>query len=278
MKKLLLASTALVACVAAAGANAADLPAPVYKAPASAPAYNWTGTYGGLNLGYGWGTADDAQLGPSGDAASRVFWNPAFIAGAAPSRFQLAPSGVIGGAQLGYNWQFGTWVWGLEADFQGANITDSQSISTAGGGAFAPGSFSSSQNLDFLGTVRGRVGYTPVDRWLIYATGGLAYGQVNYNLSFNFPGSNDFQSIATSRTDVGWTLGAGLEWALDGKWTAKAEYLYVDLGDRTFASVPGGRAANLATTLSETFENRYSIVRVGLNYKLDWSGPLTARY
>jgi outer membrane immunogenic protein len=277
MKNLLRASAALVACVVAVGANAADLPAPIYKAPPIAPAYSWTGSYGGLNLGYGWGSAYDAQLAPSGDAASRTFWNPAFIAGAAPSRFHLAPNGVIGGAQLGYNWQYGTWVWGIEADVQGANITDSQSINTAVAG-FVPGSFSSGQNLDFLGTVRGRLGYTPVDRWLIYATGGLAYGHVNYNLSFNVPGSNDFQSIATSNTDVGWTLGAGLEWALAGNWTAKAEYLYVDLGDRTFASVPSGRAANLATTLSETFENRYSIVRVGLNYKLDWSIPLTARY
>ena len=277
MKTLLLASAALVACVAAVGANAADLPAPVYKAPAFAPAYNWTGPYGGLNLGYGWGSAYDAQLGPSGDAASRMFWNPAFIAGAAPSRFNLAPNGVIGGAQLGYNRQFGAWVWGIEADFQGANISDSQSINTAVAG-FAPGSFASGQNLDFLGTARGRLGYTPVDRWLIYATGGLAYGHVNYNLSFNFPGSNDFQSIATSNTDVGWTLGGGFEWALGSNWTAKAEYLYVDLGDRTFTSAPAGRAANLATTLSETFENRYSIVRVGLNYKLDWNIPLTARY
>ena len=247
---------------------AADLGArPVYKAPPMvAPAFSWTGFYIGANAGYGWGD-ESSTLAPSGDAASQAFWNPSFAAGAAPSAFGYSPNGFIGGGQIGYNYQFSpNWVAGLEADFMGASISGSQAINTNVVGFF-PGSFTSSQKLDFLGTVRGRIGFTPADRWLAYVTGGLAYGDVQYNLNFAFPGSNDFHSINTSSTNIGWTIGGGLEWAIWQNWSLRAEYLYVDLGNQTFTSVPSGRAANLATTLTETFENKYNIVRAAVNFR-----------
>ena len=267
MKKFWLGSAALIAIMAGGSAGAADLSRPVYKAPpALAPVYSWTGCYIGGNVGGGWGD-QTANLAPSSDAASQAFWNPAFNAGAAPSAFKYTTDGVIGGAQVGCNYQTGSFVWGVEADFDGANITGSESISTSGIAPFVPGSFSSSQKLDYLGTVRGRLGFTPADRWLVYATGGLAYGETKYNLNFAFPGSDDFHSISASNTSTGWTAGAGVEWAFWANWSVKAEYLYVDLGDSTFTSTPSGRAANLATTLTEKFENKYNIVRAGLNYK-----------
>jgi len=275
VKKFWLGSVALFASVLGGSALAADLGSPVYKAPPApfvAP-YSWTGCYIGGNVGGGWGD-QSSSLAPGTDAP---FWIPAFSAGAAPSAFSYNTEGVIGGGQIGCNYQTGSFVWGVEADFDGANITGSESISTAIA-PFVPGTFSSSQKLDYLGTVRGRLGFTPADRWLVYATGGLAYGETKYNLNFAFPGTDDFQSISASNTSTGWTAGGGVEWAFWSNWSLRAEYLYVDLGDSTFTSVPSGRAANLASNLTEKFENKYNIVRLGLNYKFDWGAPVVSRY
>lgn len=268
MKKLSFSSSAVAVFVAAGSAFAADIPAPAYKAPVMAPiaAYSWTGCYIGGNGGYGWGS-NSASLRPSSDPASQAFWNPAFNAGAAPSTFSYTTTGGIAGGQIGCNYQVNSFVVGLEADLDWANITGSQTINTSGVPGFVPGFFSSGQTLDWLGTVRGRLGFTPADRWLVYVTGGLAYGQTSYNLNFAFPGSNDFHTISASNTNAGWTVGGGVEWAFWNNWTVKAEYLYVDLGNQTFTSVPSGRAPNLATTLTETFQNRTNIVRVGVNYR-----------
>lgn len=264
VSRVALAVSALILVTSAA--MAADLPV---KAPISAPppppvSYNWTGFYVGGNIGYGWGD-NSATLRPSPDAASQSYWNPAFNAGAAPSRFGFNRSGVIGGVQVGYNYQINAWVLGVEADFQGANIDDTVNVSTARA-PFVPGNFSSSQDLRWLGTIRGRMGAAS-DHFLVYATGGFAYGSVNYDLNFAFANSNDFHTISTTRTETGWTIGGGLEWAAWDRWSFKFEYLYVDLGNTSLVSTPGGRASNLATTLTEDFKNRYSIFRFGANYK-----------
>jgi outer membrane immunogenic protein len=235
----------------------------IKDAPYVAP-FSWTGMYVGLNAGYGWGK-NSASLAPSGDPASQAFWNPAFAAGAAPSGFSIDQDGFIGGGQIGYNWQSGTLVYGVEADIQGGSVDGSDAIAT-NVAPFVPGAFSSSQKLEWLGTIRGRLGLA-ADKLLVYVTGGFAYGSINHGLNFAFAASNDFHSIGTSNTETGWTLGGGAEWAFANNWTLKAEYLYVDLGDTTLTSTPAGRAANLATTLTERFENQYHIVRAGINYK-----------
>jgi outer membrane immunogenic protein len=260
-------------------ASAADLAARYTKAPPMVMAYSWSGCYVGVNGGYGWGE-NHSTLAPSPDAVSQAFWNPAFIAGAAPSNFGYTNSGGVAGGQVGCNWQSGQFVFGGEADIDWANLKGSQSIATAGIAPFVPGFFASSSNLQWLGTVRGRIGWSPAtaDHWLFYATGGLAYGSVNYNTSFTFPATNDFQTLASTNTQAGWTAGAGVEWAFNNNWTVRAEYLYVDLGNRTFTTVGTGRAANVATTLTDSFSNRYNIVRVGLNYKFNWGGPVVAKY
>ena len=263
-------SVALISAIAGIAftqsASAADLP---YKAPPvaapMAPAFSWTGFYVGGNIGYGWGD-NGSRLHPSADTSSQNFWNPAFNAGAAPSVFDFSQSGVIGGIQIGYNHQFNNWVLGWEADFQGANIDDSASVATSGIVPFVDGFFSSSQDLRWLGTVRGRVGAT-WDRVLLYVTGGFAYGNVKYDLNFAFPGSDDFHSISANHTSPGWTVGGGLEWAAWDRWSFKVEYLYVDLGTTSLVSTPSGRAPNLLTTVTEDFDNKYSIVRVGANYR-----------
>jgi outer membrane immunogenic protein len=277
MKKLITALSAIAALTAPA--LAADMAPRYTKAPPPvlAPVYTWTGCYVGVNGGWGWGR-NNSFLRPSADAASQAFWNPAFTAGAAPSFFRYDTDGGLAGGQVGCNYQTGRFVLGLEADIDWTDIKGSQTIATSGVPGFVPGFFSSGQNLHWLGTVRGRAGFLPSDQLLLYVTGGVAFGEVGYNLNFAFPGSNDFHTISTSNTETGWTVGAGAEWAFANSWSVKAEYLYVDLGNRTLTSIPSGRAANLATTLTEGFQNRYNIVRVGLNYKFNWAGPVVARY
>jgi outer membrane immunogenic protein len=263
-------------------AIAADMP--LKALPPPVPVFSWTGCYAGLNGGYGWGS-NHGNAAPSPDPTSQAFWSDAFTAGAAPSLYSYTNSGGLAGGQVGCNYQIGRFVVGFETDIDWANLSGSQGIDTPGGIPFpragifsAPGFFSSGSDLHWLGTTRARVGFTPINQLLLYATGGVAYGNTGYNLSAAFPATNDFQSISASNTQAGWTAGAGVEWAFYKNWSVKAEYLYVDLGNQSFVSVPAGRAPNLGTSWTESFSNRYNIVRVGVNYKFNWPGPLQAKY
>ena len=227
MKRILLASVGMVAMAGLMGtASAADLPrqAPIYKAPAYvAPINNWTGFYVGLNGGGAWGSSRWSGLATDFDVSG----------------------GLIGGT-VGYNWQFGTWVVGVEGDLDWANIKGSTS-----GGLCGIGLTCETKN-DFLSTIRGRVGYA-FDRWMPYATGGAAIG----NIKATTPG---FATV--DNTNVGWTVGAGVEYAFAPNWSAKVEYLYVDLGNvgcGTFSacSLAGGNNVNFTTNL----------VRGGVNFR-----------
>ena len=128
----------------------------------------------------------------------------------------IKPKGFLAGGTVGYNWQSGAIVYGIEGDFDWSNVKDS----VACGGRRATCETSSS----WLATFRGRVGYA-FDRWLPYVTGGGAYGNVKATVSVA-----GGLAVSTSSSQLGWTVGAGLEYAFMGNWTAKLEYLYVDLG------------------------------------------------
>jgi len=190
MKHILFASAGVLAMVGLIGsANAADLPRQMpVKAPIYAPMYNWTGLYIGIN---------------GGGAFGRSRWN---------STGGFDTSGGMVGGTVGYNWQFGTWVLGLEGDIDWANIKGSTNTVLCPGGC-------STENT-WLGTARGRVGYA-FDRWLPYITGGAAFGDVQAT----HPGFTGM-----TNTQVGWTVGAGVEFAIANNWTAKVEYLHYDLG------------------------------------------------
>lgn len=222
MKRMVLAGLGVLAMFAAVGsANAADMPrraapAPVYKAPAYAP-YNWTGFYAGVNAGYGWGDSSFSGVGGTGG-------------------FDV-DGGLIGG-QLGYNWQMGRAVFGLETDLDWSNVK----------GSAACGVVNCETKNTWLGTTRGRIGYA-FDRVMPYITGGAAYGNVKASSAL---GSAD-------DTRFGWTLGAGAEFAIAGPWTAKVEYLYADLGDFTCNTCTATPPANV--------EYKTNIVRAGLNYR-----------
>jgi outer membrane immunogenic protein len=225
MKRLVLAGLAALAVVTTMGsANAADMPrrnampakAPVYEAP-----YNWTGFYVGINGGGAFGRSDWSNaLGTNG--------------------FDL--SGVVIGGTLGYNYQMGQAVFGLEGDGDWSNIRGS----TTGG--VCTGTSCETKN-SWLATARGRLGYA-YGRFMPYVTGGAAFGDIKATAA-------GIGSQTTTR--AGWTGGGGLEAAIAGPWTAKVEYLYVDLGKGSCDAAPCG----LAT--SDRFTT--SLVRGGINYR-----------
>jgi outer membrane immunogenic protein len=235
MQKLmseLVAATAL--SVLAAPSFAADLPARVPAAPVvpAAIPYNWTGFYAGVNVGYGWADASaSATLGGTSVSASETL------------------DGVIGGGQIGYNWQTGNFVVGIEADIQASGQKHTVDGSILGVG------FSETDKITYFGTVRGRLGWA-MGRWLPYVTGGWGYGEVKSEFNVNGLGT-----FSASESHSAWVLGGGVEAALVGNWTGKIEYLYLDTGDLD------GSFATGAGTLTTTTRVKDNIVRVGLNYR-----------
>jgi outer membrane immunogenic protein len=237
MNRLAFLTTAFLVTAVATPVRAADLPpAPAYKAPVLAPAYNWTGFYIGANVGGGFANIDGSGsvLGiPLGTSTTKL-------------------NGVIGGGQIGYNWQYTNWVFGLEADFQGS----SQRSTTTTVGLI---STTETDSLPWFGTVRGRVGFTPSDRWLVYATGGLAYGELESN--GNVAGGGLVFPFSTNSTKAGWAVGGGVEAALWGNWTGKIEYLYIDINNFNL------NVTAFAIPLNVNLHLHENIARVGLNYR-----------
>jgi outer membrane immunogenic protein len=273
MKRTLIASAAFASLLTATSAFAADLP--VYaKAPVVAAIYDWTGFYIGTNVGYSWGRGStDGNV-----TGTRTVVGVAGVTtlAALPLTGRADVNGFIGGAQLGYNWQAGSFLYGLEGDIQFSNERGSGDVCTVAGCPAGSSVFTRDYKLDWFGTARGRVGYLPAERILLYVTGGLAYG--------NFSGSSwtlplDIGTWSFLR--AGWTVGAGVEAALGNNWSVKFEYLYMDLGN-----VGGSSAINTTvnqgttTTLAYVFNTRFtdSIARVGLNYKFGGPGPVVAKY
>jgi outer membrane immunogenic protein len=279
-----------VLAISAVSASAADMaPAPVYtKAPVVPVAlYDWTGFYIGLNGGYSWGNS------------SNTFSVPLPVLATSASDHM---NGWVFGGQAGYNWQFNrSWVFGIEGDIDatgqdGSATLDPRTTVTrstpTGFFVNAPpvittttttsGTFE--DKLPWLGTFRGRIGVLPTDRVLLYVTGGLAVGEVKSTSSVatttssvsSFGGTTGPTTVTAlgtaSSTHVGWTIGGGVEGAIGGNWTAKLEYLYVDLGtvNNTFTGV--GAFAPLAIS-SRVTDN---VLRVGVNYR--FGGPVVATY
>ena len=205
---------------------------------ASAAPYNWTGFYVGGNVGYGWGTAkNNLSILQSVGGLSN------FSLGATDAN---NVDGVIGGALAGYNWQFSNVLFGVEADIQasgqkGTTAYGATLLSPFGASSNNPATVTDINKLAWVGTVRGRLGITR-DRWLMYATGGMAFGNVNISGSAQPINSNvaDVPLVWNqSATKVGWIIGAGVENALSANWRWRIEYLYMDFGNVT-AAVSGG--------------------------------------
>jgi outer membrane immunogenic protein len=282
IKKLGLASVVWIAAASAGAAVAADL-SPAYKAPvnAIAPAANWTGFYIGGNVGYGWDSGSTRVSAVSTDPALAPALAAIFGAGSYPAALSPSANGVIGGGQIGYNWQLPPqWLIGLEADIQGSGIKGSagQTLSPPG---FDTTSTGVTKSIDWFGTVRGRVGFLVTPQWLLYGTGGLAYGQTKSSFTTTdltggcVPNATLCANGASSSVRTGWTAGAGAEAMLVPNWSVKVEYLYVDLGRRSM-NIPASTIPAIVFNTSTPF--REQTVRVGLNYHFGWTGPVVAKY
>jgi outer membrane immunogenic protein len=246
------------------------LAADLLKAPAMpmAPVSAWTGFYIGGNVGYGWG---DQAVNFSGAGLIGTLIANGLVA----SSLASGPSGAIGGVQAGYNWQTGSFVLGIETDIDASGIAKSDSF-TALGTTTRPDWFTSAdQALNFLGTVRGRLGFTMMPSLLVYGTGGFAYGGANVNttvtsathgsLTTNCP-SFCGNPTGSSSTLTGWTAGGGLEYMVTPNWSLKAEYLYFDLG--TLSQTYGDNGARFPGSVVNTgTEFKGSLARLGANYK-----------
>jgi outer membrane immunogenic protein len=271
MRRFLLAGAFLAA--AAAPTLAADLARPVYRAPVMvAVPFSWTGFYVGANAGYAWGNSDVTSVFacPSGICPFMKAINlAAFTAGGTGS---VSGNGFTGGVQGGYNWQAGNIVAGAEADFNAFHVNSSLTRTGLPVPApnVPPASFSVANTLDskWLLTVRGRLGWTVVPSVLVYATGGLAVSRLEAaNFFADTQPAVTSGASSASTTKTGWTVGGGVEASIYHNWTAKIEYLYVDLGSvstTASATAPGLAGADVYST---SVDLRANIVRAGLNYK-----------
>jgi outer membrane immunogenic protein len=251
VKKRILLGLSLVALMIAGSALAADVAVepiyPSYGVPVSV-AYNWTGFYIGANVG---GHFARDKIGTT----SVDFAGDSVID--STSGTTLSPNGVIAGMQIGYNWHVGRMFLGLELDANWLSGSASRSLS------FGPpinpvDVMTNSSKAQFLTTVRPRVGVV-LDRWLIYATGGLAFETFIANDTFTFPGATNLTAVNKTTTRTGETIGGGFEYAVLDSWTLKLEYLYVTFGtfDTNILSLP-------ITVHHQFIDN---IVRIGLNYR-----------
>lgn len=248
-----LCAVSAAALLASGPAFAADLghgppPAPVPPPP---PVFSWTGFYIGAEVGGAWARNTDSELYlngvPNGDTAGSN------------------PSGVIGGGLVGFNYQLGSVVFGLEGDAEGSDLKATGIYTLA-----APDSVTS--NTDFQGSIRGRLGVA-VDRWLVYGTGGVAFAHTQYD--YNCVGCFPQTSESFDNTRTGWTLGAGIEYAFTNNWIGRVEYRYADFGHQT---------DNVTMwNLQERQRLTENIVQVGLLYKFGAPPPpppppVSARY
>jgi outer membrane immunogenic protein len=207
MSRIILGAAALIGAIWAASVEAADLPYGGYRGPYTVNQplnfYSWAGPYLGGNLGWAWGSVDNNVT---------------------------KPSGFVGGAQAGYNFQTGPWVFGVEGDLQATGASDT----------FAPWKFSN----PWFGTVRGRGGYA-FNNIFLFGTAGLAFGEL----------TGQTFGVSESHTNIGWTVGLGAEFGLTPNWSVKTEYLFIDLNDTNFSitGLPNGY--------------HFGLLRAGVNYR-----------
>jgi outer membrane immunogenic protein len=306
-RHLLLASAAFALSGAALAADLTRPPPPPVYLPPPTP---WTGVYLGLNAGGTWSsdnTVDVNSVGIPNPAFAAVVAGGSIegaLAGArgATANLPVSSGGFIGGGQLGYNYQFtSSFVTGIEADIQGIAGSNSRgSVFTvlpivAFPLNFTDTSLSASKRVDYLGTLRGRLGFLAAPTFLIYGTAGLAYGGTNADTFWTQAvagpttvGTPYFSNGSVNDTHAGWTAGGGGEWMFLPNWSLKVEYLYYDLGSVTLSNglarnvTARGPAAgqtfySIATQSSTRFDG--NIVRAGINYHFSWlPAPVVAKY
>jgi outer membrane immunogenic protein len=224
----------------------------------STPSSNWTGVYIGANGGYAWAGDYDSNI---------TVFNPAGVPYASgPLPYTIDLDGGFGGGQAGYNHQLGLVVVGVEADIQLSEIDGSSSTAYAPPVIF-PFTYNASTEIDWFGTVRGRIGLINGDS-LVYVTGGYAYGEVAYTARYLIPQNNAYANLHKSDTQDGYVLGAGVEHKVDSNWSLKFEYQYLNLGEEEVSGglfFANGNPSN--ETVTSSYEAELHTLRVGLNYR-----------
>jgi outer membrane immunogenic protein len=291
------AAASLALALISGSAFAADLPSRKAPPVAVPSAYNWGGLYGGINVGYGFanGSTSTGSLAGTysqGTAATTVPVSANWANSA------MSPSGVVGGGQLGYNYQITPmFVAGIEADIQASDMgsTVNYTVANLSGNGYT--AINNAKNIDWFGTARGRLGVVVpgYSNFLVYGTGGFAYGYVNNTVGLGtslttLPNVGAIGGTSTSgNTQVGWTAGGGVEWSPQTfpAWSAKVEYLYTDLGSTnqgvysTWAG--GGTAANPGSGsfgANHQSPTQFNTVRAGLNWHFNpfVGEPIVAKY
>jgi outer membrane immunogenic protein len=280
MKRIVMLAAAAMGVALTQSAFAADLgvrPAPVYAPPPVVIAPTWTGIYFGFNGGWGWSNTNNNTLTLSPTTPTGAFgvFAPTSFGGIGGNNNNA--NGPVFGGQLGYNYQAGNWVFGVEGDVDGANIRSNQggAITLTPLGVVGSGFLNVKQ--EWLASIRGRLGYT----WgpgMIYVTGGGAWTGVQANggttVASTIPGGSFIETatFSQSQTLSGWVAGAGYEWMIAPNWALRGEYLYYGFtgnnnnnGGSTLVFPISGVAVTGTTGKLNT-----SVVRIGLDYKFDW--------
>jgi outer membrane immunogenic protein len=254
MKNITVAGLALVALGVTGQAMAADMPV---KAPVAPPVVDlWSGLYIGGNAGYSWGNWDNSSLG-------------GFLVGSTVTTV-VSPDvkGWVAGGQIGFNQLYGRWLFGVEVDGQatGQHADTNGSLSAAIGAFRTTIAQGNHWEMPWFATLRGRVGATIWDSWLLYVTGGVAVAHFDYSqtttATITTLGGTPVASASVFNEEginrAGGVVGVGIEKAIDAHWRVKAEYLYMDFGSRTFLA---------GTGLDDRIRLHDNIARVGFNYR-----------
>jgi Opacity protein and related surface antigens len=259
--RVAISTIALLACTSLA--SAADLGGPyeyegsIKDAPIAAAPYNWTGLYFGVHGGWAGGSGWDGDFFNKGVALNYGY--------------SLDADGWYGGFQAGANQQFGRLVAGIEVDVSFGDMSDNgmfQANNEPNPGSYVE--WEIKQKLERFGTVRGRLGYLPVDNLLVYVTGGIAWGQTEASEVTHMPRVNPPKVTSTGsveETHLGWTVGGGLEWVLTPNLSLRGEYLYVDLGEEDYHFVGQRTNGTYYADDRAPSDLDFHTVRLGLNYK-----------
>lgn len=246
MNELRWLAFASLASILIGPASAADFAnKPIYKAPpAVAPVYDWRGLYIGAHVGYGWARPDIIPLVGSVTNTPR-------------------PAGVLGGGQIGYNFQTGAWVYGIEADTSYGDLDDTRTCVGQPSGV----TLSCRGAPKYFGTIDGRLGYA-INNWLPYVKGGAAWSHEDFTQLFNVGTVCVGTPCTGGGNQWGWTVGGGLEYGFASNWSLKVEYDFLDFDHSDTVTLSNGASTN-TFGVTKTIQK----AEVGLNYRFDWGRP-----
>ncbi len=283
LRRILLASAGAMALSAAAQA-AEPLPPP----PPPPPIFSWTGLEIGLQIGYKWGNDHSRFDGVATDVTGDD-------QGAFSIPINTKPSGAIGGAHIGYNWQVNQLVFGVESNIDFTSFNAENRFfgrESNNPGEDDQGFMRNRIRSTIEGTFRGRLGWA-WNNWLFYGTGGVAFADIMTQHStgigfgpFPFATGTDFPDLdglfdSRTTTRVGWTAGGGIEWAYTPNWILGVEYRYSDFGHFTeegLFNFDHSQSAGETVSVSARHHVTQNLVQARISYKFDWLAPVVAKY